>query len=184
MTDRDPLPLTPHDMVGHAPDGIRQREWGQRAIPRGYDPYYISGIRAEALAAGMEEMLMHLGMLEQRPRSRELTHMLRLFRAVRALADLRMHSNEYSLAEAMEFATSTVPYGWYETDTYLIWEEMDLYMRQPGYGVGYLMGSVQMEELIADQALELGENFEFQTFMGQFIDAGLIPLELIGDRMK
>jgi hypothetical protein len=184
VTDRDPLPLTPHDMVGHAPDGLLQERWNERPIPRGYDPYYISGIRAEALATGMEEILMHLGMLQDRPRSRELTHMLRLFRAVRALADLRMHSNELDLGEAMEFATSTVPYGWYETDTYLIWEEMDLYLRQPGYGVGYLMGSMQLEKLIADEALEQGEAFDLQTFLGEFLDAGMIPLDLIGERMR
>jgi hypothetical protein len=184
VTDRDPLPLTPHDMVGHAPDGIRQREWGRLPIPRGYDPYYISGIRAEALATGMEEILMHLGMLDERPRSRELTYMLRLFRAVRGLADLRMHSNELTLEEAMDFAMATVPYGWYEKDTYLIWEELDLYMRQPGYGMGYLMGAVQLEELISDQAMMLGQDFDFQSFMGDFIKAGLIPMELIGEGMR
>lgn len=184
VTDRDPLPLTPHDMVGHAPDGLRQGEWRQRPIPRGYDPYYISGIRAEALATGMEENLMHLGMLDERPRSRELTYLLRLFRAVRGLADLRMHSNELTVEEAMDFAIASVPYGWYEKDTYLIWEEMDLYMRQPGYGMGYLMGSVQLEELIAEKAARLGEEFDLQTFMGDFIEAGMIPLELIGETMR
>ena len=184
VTDRDPLPLAPHDMVGHAPDGIRQREWGQRPIPRGYDPYYISGIRAEALATGMEENLMHLGMLDQKPRARELTYLLRVFRAIRALSDLKMHSNEFTLEEVMDFAMATVPYGWYEKDTYLIWEEMDLYMRQPGYGMGYLVGAVQLEKLIADRALELGDQFDFQTFMGDFIEAGMIPLDLIGERMR
>jgi hypothetical protein len=184
VTDRDPLPLTPHDMVGHAPDGIRQREWNQRAIPRGYDPYYISGIRAEALATGMEEILMHLGILDETPRSRELTYMLRLFRAVRGLADLRMHSNEFTVEEAMDFAIASVPYEWYEKETYLIWEEMDLYMRQPGYGMGYLMGSVQLEELIAEEASRSGEDFDLQAFMGDFIEAGMIPLELIGETMR
>lgn len=184
VTDRDPLPLSPHDMVGHGPDGRRQREWNQRPIPRGYDPYYISGFRAEALATGMEENLMHLGMLDQKPRTRELTYLLRVFRAIRALSDLKMHSNELTLEGAMDFAMATVPYGWYEKDTYLIWEEMDLYMRQPGYGAGYLIGAVQLEGLIADQALKLGEEFTFRGFMGDFIEAGLIPLELIRERMR
>jgi len=61
---------------------------------------------------------------------------------------------------------------------------MDLYMRQPGYGVGYLVGAVQLEGLIADQAQKLGRAFDIQDFMGEFIDAGLIPLELIRERMK
>jgi M6 family metalloprotease-like protein len=57
----------------------------------------------------MEENLMNMGMLDQKPRSRELTYMLRIFGAVRARADLRMHSNEFTLDEAMTYAIKTVP---------------------------------------------------------------------------
>jgi hypothetical protein len=183
VTDRDPLPLHPHDMVGHSPDGMRQAEWGARTIPRGYDPYYISGVRAEALATGMEELLMHLGMLDDRPRSRELTYILRVFRAIRALADLMLHGNDHTLEEVMDYAMATVPYGWYERDTWLIWEEMDLYMRQPGYGMGYLVGAVQLEKLIADEALRLGEEFDIKTFMGDFLESGMVPMEMIGEEI-
>jgi hypothetical protein len=183
VTDRDPLPLHPHDMVGHSPDGIREREWGARPIPRGYDPYYISGVRAEALATGMEELLMHLGMLDERPRSRELTYMLRVFRAIRGLADLKLHGGDHTLEEVMDYAISTVPYGWYEKGTWLIWEEMDLYMRQPGYGMGYLVGAVQLEKLIADEALRLGDEFDIKTFMAEFLESGMVPMEMIGEEI-
>ena len=179
ILDRDPLPLLPHDMVGHSPDAQREEKWNSRPIPRAYDPFYVSGTRAEALATGMEENLMNLGMLDQKPRSRELTYMLRIFRAVRALADLRMHGNEFTLDQAMAFAMKTVPYGWYNQNSYLIWEEMDLYLRQPGYGAGYLMGSVQLEQLIARQALKLSEKFEFRQFLKEFLEPGLIPISLI-----
>lgn len=179
ILDRDPLPLLPHDMVGHSPDAAREEQWNKRPFPRAYDPFYVSGTRAEALATGMEEILMDLGMLDHKPRSRELTFMLRIFRAIRALADLRMHSGEYTLAQAMTFAMKAVPYGWYNQNTYLIWEEMDLYMRQPGYGAGYLMGSVQLEELIARRAAALGPKFEFRQFMKEFLEPGLIPISLI-----
>jgi uncharacterized protein (DUF885 family) len=127
----------------------------------------------------MEEILMNMGMLDQRPRSRELTYMLRIFRAIRALADLRMHSNEFTLEQAMTYAMKTVPYGWYNQNTYLIWEEMDLYLRQPGYGVGYLMGSVQLEQLISRQSMKLADKFEFKKFMEDFLKPGLIPISMI-----
>jgi len=184
VSDRHPLAIGPHETVGHFPDGIRIRQWSQRPIPRGYDRYYISGVRTEALATGMEENLMHLGLLDERPRVRELVYLLRAFRAIRSLADLKMHSNEFTLDEVMDYAISLTPHGWYEKDTYLIWDEMDLYMRQPGYGMGYLVGAVQLEKLMADRALELGEDFDLRSFMGQFIEAGMIPMDLIGDRMK
>jgi uncharacterized protein (DUF885 family) len=171
-------------MVGHYPDAFRFRVWSRRPIPRGYDPYYLSGFRSEGLATGMEEILMHLGMMDDRPRTRELVYLLRHFRAVRALADLKMHSNELSLEEAMDYAMAQVPFGWYNQDTYLIWEEMDLYLRAPGYGISYLVGALQLEELMAERAMELGEAFDIQEFMGEFIEAGLIPMELIGQRMR
>lgn len=179
ILDRDPLPLLPHDMVGHAPDAAREKEWNNRPFPRAYDPFYVSGHRAEALATDMEENLMTLGMLDQKPRSRELTLMLRIFRAVRALEDLRMASNEFTLEQGMNYAMKTVPYGWYNRNTYLIWEESDLYLRQPGYGIGYLMGSVQLERLMAKRAMKLGTEFDFMKFMKDFFEPGLIPISLI-----
>jgi hypothetical protein len=183
VTDRDPLALAPHETVGHFPDAVRIREWSQLPIPRGYDRYYISGVRTEALATGMEEILMHLGLLDDRPRTRELVYLLRAFRAIRALADLKMHSNEFTLEEVMDYTISLTPNEWYDQDTYLIWDEMDLYMRQPGYGMGYLVGAVQLEKLLADRAMELGDDFDIRTFMGDFLEAGMIPMDLIGERI-
>ena len=184
VLDRDPLPLLPHDMVGHSPDAAREKEWNNRPIPRAWDPFYTSGQRVEALATGMEENLMNLGMLDQKPRSRELTLMLRIFRAVRALEDLKMHSNEFTLEQGMNYAMQTVPYGWYNMNTDLIWEEADLYLRVPGYGTGYLMGSVELERLMAKMAMKLGSSFDFMQFMSEFLEPGLIPISLIEMNME
>ena len=184
VLDRDPTSLHPHDMTGHAPDGIRMKEWGQLPIPRTYDPEYVTGMRAEGLATGMEDILMQLGMHDASPRSRELSYMLRAFRAVRALADMKMHGNVLDLAGAMKYAKETVPYGWYgETGNYLIWEEMDLYMRQPGYGIGYFFGAYQIEQLIAEKGMEQGKDFSIQAFMKDFLQPGLVPISLIRLKM-
>ncbi len=80
VLDRDPKALHPHDMTGHAPDGLREGEWNKRLSPRGYDPEYVTGMRAEGMATGMEDLLMQLGMHDGSPRSRELAYMLRAFR--------------------------------------------------------------------------------------------------------
>jgi len=184
VLDRDPLPLLPHDMVGHSPDAAREKEWNNRPIPRAWDPFYTSGQRVEALATDMEENLMTLGMLDQKPRSRELTLMLRIFRAVRALEDLKMHSNEFTLQQGIDYAMKTVPYGWYNMNTDLIWEEADLYLRVPGYGAGYLMGSVELEQLIAKRSMIQGTDFDFMQFMKDFFDPGLIPISLIDMHME
>lgn len=175
---RDPLALQPHDFVGHSPDEARF-EHENHPIRRGYHLFHISGIRAEALATGIEEMLMHTGLMDERPRSRELTYMLRIFRAVRAMADLKMHSGQMSLEEAIRYCAENVPYGWVEQGNKLIWDDLEIYIRQPGYGMGYLVGAVQFENLLAERAMQLGEDFTVQRFMQEFLDSGMAPLALI-----
>jgi uncharacterized protein (DUF885 family) len=97
---------------------------------------------------------------------------------------MKMGANVLDLKGAMDYAKRTVPYGWYsEQGNYLIWEEMDIYMRQPGYGIGYFFGAYQIEQLITEKGMEQGKNFSMQSFMKDFIDQGLIPISLIRFKM-
>lgn len=177
ILDRDPLPLQPHDFVGHLPDAERQRR-DTRPIRGGYRLYHVDGIRTEALATGMEEILMHAGLLDHKPRARELTYNLLAFRAARAVSDLKMHSNELTLMEGFGFNIAQTPYGRLPEDSPTMWHDIELYMRQPGYGVGYIIGSVQLQKFLADRATELGETFNLRRFMDDFLAAGMIPLAL------
>ncbi len=185
---RDPLPLMPHDFVGHTPDMAlkagdpRPLRGGPRTGAFRTPPFHIDGIRMEATATGMEEILMHLGLLDQRPRSRELTYNLLAFRAARAVADLKMHSNAYSFMDAFDYCVDMTPYGWVPREpenSPTLWGDLDLYLRQPGYGVGYLIGSVQLQQLIADRGRQLGEAFSFKQFYDEFLASGVIPISLI-----
>jgi hypothetical protein len=63
-------------------------------------------------ATGLEEMMLQAGMFDTRPRSRELIYVLRSERAARALGDLWMHANQYTLEQAGQFASATTPRGW------------------------------------------------------------------------
>lgn len=176
--DRDPLPLIAHDIVGHTPDAKRQAR-DDRPVRGVGRPFHIAGIRAEALATGIEEMLTHLGLLDERRRSRELAYILVAFRAARAAADLKMNSNELSFEEALRYTAEMTPRGYAKADSFLVWDDLELYIRQPGYGMGYLMGKVQLEKLLADRARQLGESFSFKQFMDEFVAAGVIPISLV-----
>jgi len=174
---RDPLPLMPHDFVGHTPDAVRHAR-DRRPVRGAPLLYFISGIRAEALATGMEEILMHAGLLDKRPRARELTYNLLAFRAARAISDLKMHSNEFTLMDGFRFNVEMTPYGWLPEDSRTMWHDIELYMRKPGYGTGYLIGSVQLRQLIADRGAQLGRRFNLRRFMDRFLAAGMIPIAL------
>ncbi|HEY7816953.1 MAG TPA: DUF885 family protein, partial [Vicinamibacteria bacterium] len=96
--------------------------------------YNIFNTRTEGLATGWEEMMMQAGMFDGRPRSRELIYILIAQRAARALGDLKMHSNEFTLEEAAAFASAHTPRGWLSLEGNLVRGEQHLYLQQPAYG--------------------------------------------------
>jgi len=81
--------------------------------------------------------------------------------------------------EGFRFNIDKTPYGWLPEDSGTMWHDIELYMRQPTYGVGYLIGSVQLQKLIADRGEQLGEEFNLRAFMDEFLAAGMIPVSLI-----
>ena len=122
---------------------------------------------------------MHLGLLNRRPRSPEITYSLLAYRAARAVADLRMHANEIGVREAVDFVVKSTPNGFASADSILLWCDLDLYLRQPGYGVSYLIGAIQVRQLLADRAMQLGPEFTVKGFMDEFLASGIIPVSLI-----
>jgi uncharacterized protein (DUF885 family) len=148
-------------------------------IRRGPLLYNIFDGRAEGLATGMEEMMMHAGLLDGRPRARELVWVLLAQRAARALAALRMHAGELSLDEAVAFTSEWTPRRWLREDGATARWEQHLYLQQPGYGTSYVIGKIEVEKLLAERALQLGDDFTLRGFMDEVDAAGLIPLSLV-----
>jgi len=178
VLDRDILPLVAHDLCGHSPDSRRALAINHPMRPEGL-PYHIAGLRAEGMATGIEELLMHMGLCDDRPRARELAYVLVGFRAARAAAAMKMHSNEMDFETALTYTAALTPRGYSKKDTFLLWDDLELYIRQPGYGMGYLMGKVQLEKMIADYSRLNAKSFSFREFFDAFLGAGMIPMSLI-----
>jgi len=148
-------------------------------IRRGALLYNIFNTRTEGFATAWEELMLQAGMFDSRPRSRELIYILVAERAARALGDLRMVSNEFTLEEASAFASSHTPRGWLSLKGNLVRGEQHLYLQQPGYGTSYLIGKMQAEMLLAKRKAQLGDKFSMREFMDEFNRAGLIPTSLL-----
>jgi hypothetical protein len=142
-------------------------------------PYNIFDGRSEGLATGIEEMSMHAGLFDDNPRARELVWIMLAQRAARAIAGLHLHSNDWSMEEAVKFASDWTPRGWMPADSNTVWGEQHLYLKQPGYGTSYVIGKIEIEALIAERASQLGSEFTMKRFMDEFRAAGLIPVSLI-----
>jgi hypothetical protein len=179
---REPLLLRCHGT--HWLDLARmEREPHASPIRRGPLLYNIWVHRAEGVATAMEELLMSAGLYAERPRSRELVYVMIAQRAARAIAGLRMHSNEWTIEQATREASALTPRGWLKPDGELVWFEQQLYLAQPGYGSSYLLGKAQLEALLAERARSLGSAFRLGAFMDELNAAGMIPLSLVREEL-
>ncbi len=141
--------------------------------------YNIFITRTEGHATGWEEMMLAAGMFDKRPRSCELIYVLLAQRAARGLGDLRMHSNEETLEQVSQFASDNTPRGWLPMTGRTVRSEQHLYLQQPSYGTSYVIGKIQVEQLLAARRRQLGDKFTMKGFMDEFNAAGLIPMSLI-----
>jgi len=148
-------------------------------VRRGPLLYNIFNTRTEGHATGWEELMLQAGMFDSRPRSRELIYVLLGQRAARALGDLRMHANQFTLEQAAQFAAANTPRGWLRLDANTVRTEQHLYLQQPAYGTSYLIGKIEIEKLLAARRRQLGGAFTLKRFMDEFNAAGLIPASLL-----
>jgi len=173
---RNPLPLLCHSI--HWLE--KQREIHNTHSIRGKALLYnIWDSRAEGLATGFEELMMQAGLLEEHPRARELTYIMLAFRAIRALGGLKLHSGEFTLDEAIQWAVEKTPRGFVGLNSNTIRTDYAIYLSQPGYGTSYVVGKNQLEKLIADRAVQLGAQFRLKDFLDDYFSRGVIPASLL-----
>lgn len=175
---RDPLVMRTH-MHHWIELATMDNEPHDSPIRRVPSLYNIFDARSEGLATGMEEMSMHAGLFDDHPQARELVWIMLAQRAARALGGLRMHGDGWNLEQATEFAGNWTPRGWMPPDSGTAWGEQHLYLQQPGYGTSYVTGKILIEQLIAERARQLGDDFTLLRFMQEFTGAGVIPLSLV-----
>lgn len=173
---RDPVPLKVHAI--HWLE--KQREARNTHPIRGTPLLYnIWDSRAEGFATAAEEIFLQAGLFDRNPRARELVYILLAFRAVRAICDLKLHSGEWTIDDAVKYACATTPYGWLKPDGDTIWLDLTIYLHGPGYGTSYVTGKIQIENLMAECARLKGSAFTLKGFLDEMFSKGLIPASLI-----
>jgi Bacterial protein of unknown function (DUF885) len=176
-SQRDPIPLWTH--LYHWWDNMRIRVSPHPSpIRRGPLLYNVWMSRSEGMATAMEEWMMHAGLYDDSPRSREIVWIMLLNRAARAVGNLFAHANDLTMEQAGDIHVNWTPRGWMRRDPLLGFEQ-HLYLRQPGYGASYITGGRLMEEVIAERARQLGDAFTLQRVMDEINAAGMIPASLV-----
>jgi hypothetical protein len=148
-------------------------------IRRGALLYNIFDSRSEGNATGFEEMVMHAGLYDDTPRSREIVWIMLAQRAARGLGSLYVHSNDFTMQQARDFHVAWTPRGWMREDLDLLGFEQLLYLRQPGYGTSYISGKYLMERLLAERGRQVEGEYQLKDFFGEVDQVGVIHVSLI-----
>jgi hypothetical protein len=148
-------------------------------IRRGALRYNVWMSRAEGTATGMEEWMMHAGLFADNPRAREVVWIMLITRAARGMSSLLAHDNQIDLETASDMHVQWTPRGWMNRNLDLLGFEQHLYLRQPGYGSTYVTGARMLDMIIAERAMQQGEDFRMKDFFDDMNDAGMIPVSLL-----
>ncbi|GMN03792.1 DUF885 family protein [Erythrobacter sp. MTPC3] len=168
---RDPIPDHLHAVIpGHRFDAaVSARD------DRPIRSQYSDGGRAEGWATYLEEALSITGATAHSPRADEYMQIFGIFRAARVPADARMQQNVWDVREAVDYMKAKTP--WLDEDVARV--DAEIYLRRPpGYGVAYTIGKLQMDALLADRAVQLGEEFSLREFHDRFLANGRLPIAL------
>jgi uncharacterized protein (DUF885 family) len=81
-----------------------------------------------------------------------------------------------NVTEVVDYWLPRVPY----LDRNVARVDAEIYLRRPpGYGIGYTIGALQMQRLLADRKRQQGDDFNLQAFHDELMAAGRLPLSLI-----
>ena len=169
---RDPSPDHLHAVIpGHRFDGIIASRDDHPIRSKIY-----SAGRVEGWATYLEEAMMQAGMFEDLPRVRELIQIFGIFRAARVPADVWLQTRRMNVNEVVDYWLPRVPY----LDRNVARVDAEIYLRRPpGYGIGYTIGALQMQRLLADRKRQLGDEFNLKAFHDELMAAGRLPLSLV-----
>lgn len=169
---RNPTPDHLHAVIpGHRFDAVVERH-----NPHPVRGRLTDGARVEGWGVYLEEAMMYAGLLEAKPRVRELIYLFGIFRAARMPADVWLQLNRMSAGEVADFWMAHVP--WLDRDVARV--DAEIYLRRPpGYGLGYTTGMLQMQSLLAARQRQLGDAFSLKEFHDALMAAGRLPIALI-----
>jgi uncharacterized protein (DUF885 family) len=169
---RDPTPDLLHaTLPGHAFDGQMARR-DKRPIRGAIG----DGVRGEGWGVYLEEAAQRLGFMEDRPRVRELIDIFGIFRAVRVAGDIELQLNQKTVPEVVADWQKWTP--WLDKNVARV--DAEIYLRRPpGYGLGYTVGMIEMQKLLADRRHQMGDKFVLKQFHDEFMAAGRLPMSVI-----
>jgi len=166
---RDPRPLIAHEGVpGHFFQLVVS--WAQE------DPirrHYYDSAPNEGLAFYTEEMLMQAGLFDDSPATRGMVANLMSLRARRVEVDVKLALGQLTVDQATEYLEKKVP-----MDRETARSEAAFFASHPGQAISYLVGKLQILDLLADAQRAQGDKFDLRAFHDFVWKNGNVPIAL------
>lgn len=135
-----------------------------------YDNFLIEG-----WALYCEELMAHSDLYEDTLEAVINALYWTRFRAARVIVDVMLQTRQFSYEDAVNFMATTL-----KGDTTYYAQEVKRYITNPGQPSSYLVGKLQILDLLDDYRRRMGDRFDLKTFHDKLLAQGSIPLTLIG----
>ena len=127
----------------------------------------------EGLGFYAEEMMLEAGLFDSSPRSKEIIDSFMRLRALRVEVVVRLALGEFSLDQAAQYLTTTVP-----MDPGTAHAEAAMFASTPGQAITYQIGKQDILHLMSDARRKQGDAFSLQTFHDFLWLNGNVPFSL------
>jgi len=134
--------------------------------------YYDSGAN-EGIGFYAEEMMLHAGLFDNSPRTREIIWNFMRLRALRVEVDVKLALGEFSIAQAAEYLQNTVP-----MDARTAHAEAAFFASIPGQAISYQIGKLQINKFLADAQRQKKNEFSLRSFHDFLWQNGNVPIIL------
>ena len=166
---KDPRPLIVHEGV---PGHYFQLALGWANSDAIRRHYYDSGAN-EGLGFYAEEMMLHAGLFDDSPRTREIIWNFMRLRALRVEVDVKLALGEFTIDQAAEYLKTTVP-----MDSETAHAEASAFASTPGQAISYEIGKLLIYDFLASAQRKKGEAFNLHAFHNFLWQNGNVPITL------
>jgi uncharacterized protein (DUF885 family) len=136
-----------------------------------------TSVFAEGWALYCEQMMWEQGFYDDL-RSRLLQLKDQLWRACRVIIDVQLHTGEMGFEEAVEFLVDKAKLERPNAEA-----EVLRYCRTPTQPMSYIVGKLQVLEVLEDYKKKRGNAFNLRQFHNEFISHGNLPIKQIRQLM-
>jgi uncharacterized protein (DUF885 family) len=135
--------------------------------------HYYDSCANEGIGYYAEEMMLNAGLFDNSPRSREIIWNFMRLRALRVEVDVKLATGQFTLQQAADYLAGSVP-----MDRGTARAEASFFAATPGQAISYLIGKVQIQQLLADTQRSQGTRFDLQAFHDFLWKNGNVPIAL------